>query len=361
MITRRIVARSAAAMAVLAITASAQAADWFPQPVNLTTADGKTTQVEYQAQTKKASRNWKICVSYPHMKDPFFLASDYGAVEEAKRLGVSVQVLDAGGYTQLSNQISQIEDCVAGGANAVVMVAIAADGMDNLLRSLKEKNIVVVDAINGVTSKDVSARVLTNPHDEAMRAGQYLAKKHPKGTLAVHVGWLPGPAGAGFVEAFNAGFHEGIKGSAVVVDETKYGDVGKEVQGRLVEDMLQTHKDLDYVVGTAVMVEAAIPLLRARKLDKKVKLVSVYLTPGVYQALKGNRIEAAGVAPVVLTSRMQIDTAVRILEEGKNREPVATVNTLGKVYTPATVKEINPLDVLAPASFKPIFSFNGAK
>lgn len=72
----------------------------------------------------------------------------------------------------------------------------------------------------------------------------------------------------------------------MVIAETKYGDVGKEIQARLVEDMLQTHKDLDYIVGTAVMVEGALPLLKARKLLDKVKLVSVYMTPGVYQGLK---------------------------------------------------------------------------
>ena len=33
-------------------------------------------------------------MSLPHMKDPFFLAANYGVVEEAKRLGVRVRTLD---------------------------------------------------------------------------------------------------------------------------------------------------------------------------------------------------------------------------------------------------------------------------
>ena len=183
----RIAARTAVALAISGFTLSAQAADWFPEPINKTAADGTVTLTEYQARTEKATQNWKICVSYPHLKDPFFLAANYGAVEEAKRLGVSIQVLDAGGYTQLNNQITQIEDCVAGGAQAVVLVAVSADGMDNLLRSLRDKNIVVIDATNGVSSDDVDARVLTNPHDEAYRAGEWLAKKHPKGSPEVRV------------------------------------------------------------------------------------------------------------------------------------------------------------------------------
>lgn len=332
------------------------AADWFPLKVNQVGVDGEVVQIDYEGQ-KKASQNWPICVSFPHMKDPFWLAANYGVVEEAKRLGVSVQVLDAGGYTQLNNQISQIENCVAGGAKAVVMVSIDAEGVGNLLKQLKEKNIVVIDAFNGSKSTDVAARVLTNPRDEGFRAGEYLAKKHPKGTPEVRVGWLPGPAGAGFVEGFNAGFKDGIKDSAVVIAETKYGDVGKEIQARLVEDMLQTHKNLDYIVGTAVMVEGALPLLKARKLLDKVKLVSVYMTPGVHQGLKKAEIEAAGVAPIVTTAKMTIDSAVRILEQGDKPEALTRVDTIGTVYTPADVSEFDPAITFAPAGFRPVFSF----
>ncbi len=329
---------------------TAQAADWHPLKVQ-STVDGKVSQVAYSP-IAKVSKPWSVCVSFPHMKDPFFLAANYGMVEEAKRLGVQVQFLDAGGYGQLNTQVSQIENCVAGGAQAVVMVAIAADGMNNLLAELKKKNIPVVDAINGVHSKDTGARVLTSPRDEGFRAGQYLAKKYPKGGKVAKVAWLPGPAGAGFVEAFNAGFFEAVKDSGVQVVETKNGDVGKEVQARLVEDLLQTHKDLDYLVGTAVMAEAAVPILRARNLQNKVKLVSVYMTPGVYQGLKSKSIEAAGSAPVVLTARIMLDAAVRLLE---NKVEFKDVGTLGQVYTQADVQTLVADTVLAPATYKPVF------
>lgn len=350
--------RCVTAAAVLVAAATAQAADWFPVPVKITAPDGKVTMGEYQGQTK-AQKDWSICVSYPHMKDPFFVASDYGVVEEAKRLGVRVQVMDAGGYTHLATQISQIENCVAGGANAVVMVAIQRDGMNNLLSDLKKKNVVVVDAVNGVSSNDVDARVLTSPHDEGFRAGEYLAKKFPKGGQAVRVGWLPGPAGAGFVDAFNKGFFAAIKDSAVQVVETKNGDVGKDVQARLVEDILQAHPDVNYLVGTAVMAEAAVPLLRARNLEGKVKLVSIYLTPGVLRDVKSGAIEATGIAPVVTTARMSIDTAVRLLNDRANgkSEPLQEYDTIGRTYTKADINSVDPLTALAPAGFRPIFHY----
>ena len=329
---------------------------WYPLDANATNAAGEAALVQLTplSATEKASKNWNICVSVPHMKDPFFLAMNYGITEEAKLLGVDVQTMDAGGYDHLADQVSQVENCVAGGADAVVLVAISQDGMGNLMNELKEKGIPVIAAINPVIG-ETAARVLTSPYDEGKRAGEYLAAKHPAGSDAVQVGWLPGPAGAGFVTAFDEGFKTGIAGSAVNIAETKNGDVGKEVQAALVEDMLQTHPDLNYVVGTAVMVEGALPLLKSQDLQDKVKLVSVYTTPGVYEALKAGQIEAAGSAPVVLTSRVVLDQAVRVLE---GKLEYTDIGTLGMVYTPETAGELDPLSVLPPAGFAPVFSLD---
>ena len=348
------VTRLAGAAALMLATTTANAAEWFPLTVNNTDANG-TAQVQYHA-LPKAAKEWSICVSFPHMKDAFWLAANYGVVEEAKRLGVKLQVLDAGGYTQLSNQISQIENCAAGGANAVVIGAISQDGLSNLVSELKKKNIPVVDAFNGIVSKDVGAHVVTIPREEGERAGRFLATRHPAGSKAVKVAWLPGPAGAGWVELFNEGFTSAIKGSAVQIAETKYGDTGKEVQSRLIEDLLQTHKDIDYVVGNAVTAEAAVPVLRARGLNGKVKVVSVYMTPGVYQGLKNKSIEAAGMAPVVLTGRIAIDQAVRLIEK---KDVLTNVGPLGRVYTSGDINTLNPTRVLAPAGFKPTFKVGG--
>jgi len=350
MTTRRPFACLAVATLLIA-PGMAFAADWFPLPVNSTTTDDKVTQVDYVA-LPKATQPWDICVSFPHLKDSFWLAANYGVVEEAKRLGVRASVLDAGGFTQLNNQISQIENCVAGGAKAVIIGAISQDGLGNLLGELKKKNIPVVDAYNGIASKDVGARSLTLPRDEGWRAGRYLAEKHPKGSAPVRVAWFPGPAGAGWVELFNNGFLDAIKDSAVRVAETKYGDTGKEVQTRLIEDILQTHKDIDYIAGTAVTAEAAVPVLRGRGLTSKVNVVSVYLTPGVYQGLKNKSIEASNMAPVVLVGRIAVDQAVRLIE---GKDVLRDVGPIGRMYTKDDIDTLETDTVLAPSNFRPVF------
>jgi protein TorT len=211
----------------------ASAADWFPYKAEATepafSAEGKKSPIDYTP-LAKASKKWDICVSFPHMKDAYWLGVDYGVIEEARRQGVKLQVADAGGYTNLAKQVSQIEDCVARGANAVIIGAISGDGLNNVIKATAAKKVPVIDLVNGISSPDLSAKSLVSFYTMGQSTGEYLAKKHPAGSAPVKVGWFPGPAGAGWVEAAHKGFMDAVKGSAVVVLDPKYGDTGKEAQ-----------------------------------------------------------------------------------------------------------------------------------
>ena len=346
----------AAIAALLAGTAgAASAADWFPYPVEVwdppfDMASPRHT-VDY-VPLEKASKPWELCVSFPHMKDAYWLAVDYGVVDEAKRQGVKMQLVEAGGYTELPKQISQIEDCVAAGADAVIIGAISFDGLNNLVTEIRKKNIPVIDVINGISSTELSAKSLVSFGEMGAAAGEYLAKLHPAGSAGVKVAWFPGPPGAGWVEAGNTGFLGAIEGSAVEVVETKYGDTGKEVQAKLVEDTLQAHPDISYVVGTAITTEAAIPILRDRGLQDKVKLLAYYYTPGVDQGIRRGQILAAPTDSPVIQGRIAIDQAVRILE---GKDYIKHAGPALRVVSQDDVQDFDSASTLAPEGFKPVF------
>ena len=349
----------AALVAVAALmSGAAHAAEWYPYPaaqiVPPFAADGKSSDVQYSP-LDKASKPWDICVSFPHMKDAYWLGVDYGVTEEAKRLGVKLNVLDAGGYTELNKQISQIEDCVSSGANAVVIGAISGDGLNNLVSEVAKKRIPVIDVINGISSPDVSAKSLVSFYTMGQETGTYLAKKYPAGSPEVEVGWFPGPAGAGWVEDANRGFLDAIKGSAVKVSETKYGDTGKEVQLKLVEDALQANPKIRYIAGTAVTAEAAQGLIRERGLQGKVDLIAFYMTPGVYEGIKRGQILAAPADSMVIQGRIAVDQAVRILE---GKDFVKHVGPKIFVVDASNVKTVAQENILPPNGFKPVFHVN---
>ena len=347
-----------AGVAGFAAAAPVAAAEWFPYKAEEVTPafdpNGKVSPVEY-APLDKASKPWKICVSFPHMKDAYWLGVDYGVVEEAKRLGVSMNLVEAGGYTELNKQISQIEDCVANGAQAVAIGAISADGLNNLIKELRTKNIPVIDVINGINSPDISAKSLVSFYTMGHATGEYLAEKHPAGSPPVKVGWFPGPAGAGWVEAANKGFMDAVKGTAVDVLPPKYGDTGKEVQLKLVEDVLQANPDIKYIAGTAVTAEASIGLLRERGLTDKIGLLAFYITPGVYDGIERGFITAAPADSMVIQGRIAIDQAARLLE---GKDIVKHVGPKIFVVDKSNLKTVPHDNILPPNDFKAVFKVN---
>ncbi|MCT8971325.1 TMAO reductase system periplasmic protein TorT [Microbaculum marinisediminis] len=346
---------AAVAAILVGAAGAASAADWFPYPVESWDPPfdmaSPRTSVEY-VPLDKASKPWELCVSFPHMKDAYWLGVDYGVSEEAKRLGVKMQLVEAGGYTELQKQVSQIEDCVAAGADAVIIGAISFDGLNNLVSEIRKKDIPVIDVINGMSSPELSAKSLVSFGEMGAKAGQFLAEAHPAGSETVKVGWFPGPAGAGWVEAGNTGFIGAVDGSAVEVVETKYGDTGKEAQSKLVEDTLEAHPDLDYIVGTAVTAEAAVPILRDRGLTDQVKVLSYYFTPGVDQGIRRGQILAAPTDSTVIQGRIAVDQAVRILE---GKDYMKHVGPALYVVSQDTIKDFDPSSTLAPDGFKPVF------
>lgn len=310
-----------------------------------------TRQMEY-VPLAKADKKYDICASFPHMKDSYWLAADYGMIQEARRQGVKLQIVEAGGYTELNRQISQIEDCVSAGAQAVIIGAITSDGLNNLIADVKKKGVKVVDTINGVSSKDIDAKSIISWELVGKTIGQFLAAKHPKGGPTVEVGWFPGPAGAGFVEDATRGFQAGVKDSAVKVVEVKYGDTGKEVQTKLIEDTLQAHPEIKYIAGSAVAAEAAIPIVRARGLDSNVGILSYYFTPGMRQGIERGQVLAAASDSTVMQGRMAVDQAVRILE---GKDFMKHIGPSILVITKDNIGSQEMTALLAPDNFSPVF------
>ena len=67
---------------------------WWPFKV-IDMSSGTPKTVDYTP-PMKASKPWKICVLFPHMKDTFWVAVDYGIAQEAERLGVVDDALSGG-------------------------------------------------------------------------------------------------------------------------------------------------------------------------------------------------------------------------------------------------------------------------
>ncbi|GAA1822700.1 TMAO reductase system periplasmic protein TorT [Planosporangium flavigriseum] len=302
------------------------------------------------------TKPWKICATVPHLKDEVWVAVNYGMTAETRRLGVEMQFNDAGGYTEVTNQVSQIENCVSNGANAIVIGAVSQDSLNPAIEAAVAKGVVVVDAGNGVTSPKVQGRAVVDYYEMGKAVGENLVKQNK----ALRVALLPGPAGAGWSERSAKGFKEAVAGSQVQLVDTKYGETGKEVQLRLVEDTLASHKDLDAIVGTAVTVDVAQAVLNERSLTDKIGLYGTYLNPTTLDLIKAGRAVCAPTEQPVMTFRIAVDTAVRLLEkkplkEGFERNAPRPLMACGeKAGSANNIKSFDASTSFAPKGWKPV-------
>ncbi|MGE3149831.1 MAG: TMAO reductase system periplasmic protein TorT [Pseudorhodoplanes sp.] len=300
---------------------------------------------------KSATKKWHVCVAFPHMKDAYYIARAYGVHEEAKRQGITATILDAGGYTNLPKQISQIEDCVARGGNAVASVAISKVGLLKLIEELDKKGIPVIDMGAGVESPLIKARTSAEWAVAGAATGEYLAKKHPKGSGKAKMVWLAGPPGALWAEEATKGMQAGIANSDVEIVKIAYGDTGKEIQMKLVDDALQTYPDLKIIGGVAPGIEGAVQILREKN-KPEIETISYYVTPGIEEGVKAGRIMAMVSDNVVTGARISIDQAVRILEK---KELIQNAARQFELVDQSNIKTYDRASILAPAGFTPVF------
>jgi periplasmic protein TorT len=325
---------SSVIVATLLALPTAMAEDaWYPAQIDVWSPPfnaGHQHALQQYMPPKQASRPWRICASIPHLKDDYWLAVNFGLVNEAKRLGVALNLYEAGGYENLATQQSQIAECVTRNkADALIIGAISAVGLNSVIADYSAKGMPVIDLINGINSDQITARVAADFYDMGLAAGKYLTALQSDTQKAAKVAWFPGPAGAAWVEA---------------------GDNG---QTRLIETMRDSHPDIDFIAGTAVSAEAAVQVLQKRNLEQRIKIIAYYFGPGVYRAIKRGAILAAPSDSQAVLARISIDQAVRALEKQR------MIRHLGVTIKMVDLKSLSEFDLnssIAPAGFRPIFS-----
>ena len=256
-----------------AAAATAADAPWWPVKVNSYYGSYDAMQKEAGKPAKslegpkpeawvppaKANKPYVLGVSFPHLKDPYWLAVNYGIVKEAERLGIGIQLVAAGGYTELQKQVDQVENLSQQNVDGIILASISYAALDPLVSETVKKGKPVIEVINDIQAPDIQAKALVSFFDMGFKAGEYVIAD-AAGKPQVNVVFLPGPAGSGWAPDTVDGFKEAVKKfpGKVNILAVKWGDTGKNVQLSLIEDVLQTFAQIDYLIGNAVAADAAV-------------------------------------------------------------------------------------------------------
>ncbi|MFP2605437.1 TMAO reductase system periplasmic protein TorT [Escherichia marmotae] len=295
----------------------------------------------------KVKRSWKLCALYPSLKDSYWLSLNYGMQKAARRYGVDLKVLEAGGYGQLATQQAQIEQCKQWGAEAILLGS-STTSFPELQKQVE--SLPVIELVNAIDDSQVTSRVGVPWFQMGYQPGRYLVQWSNGKPLNVLL--MPGPDNAGGSKEMVAGFRAAIAGSPVRIVDIALGDNDIEIQRNLLQEMLERHPEIDVVAGTAIAAEAAMG--EGRNLKTPLTVVSFYLSHQVYRGLKRGRVIMAASDQMVWQGELAVEQAIRQLQ-GQSVSDNISPPIL--ILTPKNADRKHIRRSLSPGGFRPVYFY----
>ena len=308
-----------------------------------------TEKIHYNALTA-VQKNWRICALVPHLKDAYWIGINYGLVSHAKKLGINLELFEAGSYDRKDQQRKQLEHCLTAPFDAILLGTVSPDLLKHYKGTINKPIIALVNQLN---SPIITTRVGVNWYQMGWIAGNYIHQSQPKAPAdkPVKVALLTGPEGVGGSSWVELGILDAIANSSIAVSSIRHTDNNRNLYRDQLHHLLNDHVP-DYILGSAVAIEAAIGALQHKQLTKQVKLVSSYLSPATLRGLYRNKVAFSTDDQVVLQGKLAIDVVVKELEGAApfgDIGPQILKLSQGKV-------SFNALEnSLAPADFYPVY------
>ncbi|MDV7145854.1 TMAO reductase system periplasmic protein TorT [Tropicimonas sp. TH_r6] len=263
------------------------------------------------ASSAPPTRDLSVCVVVPHFKDEYWLSVAYGLETEAEAAGVSLWTYESGGYHALQRQIELLGDCVARGADAILLGAVSADDPDLLGRiSALSERTPILALVNELRSPELAGAIGVDWRDMGSAIGRFLAERHPDPGQSATAVLISGPRESGWAPLLEAGLRQGLLGSGVSIVDVRSADTGLREQMREVELALQEHPGIDYLIGSAPATEAAIGLLAAGPHQAPPSLLATYISHSIRRGLSGGRVLSVPFDDPVEQGRLGIQMAL---------------------------------------------------
>ena len=100
------------------------------------------------ASAEKADKEYKIAISHQHMTNAFQNSVTEGADKAAEELGVTVQHFDAN--QDVAQQISDIEQCISDGYDAIIFEPVDPAGLSDVAKKVMDAGIVCINYVSKI-------------------------------------------------------------------------------------------------------------------------------------------------------------------------------------------------------------------
>lgn len=182
------------------------AADIFHQPLDCDDQLSIEDLLAFRA--PKAKKPYHITVMEVSLAGYYYQAIAYGAEKAAKDAGATVDVVAGNGYTTPQAQLSQVENAIQRGTDAIVLAPVDLYGSAPVVQKAKAAGIPVINMSTEVNSPDLAGTVLQDDYRLGQQGADQLARLAPDGGQGVV---LAGPATATWSRKRAAGFADRLK------------------------------------------------------------------------------------------------------------------------------------------------------
>jgi ribose transport system substrate-binding protein len=232
-------------------------------------ADGPTCSLEQYGGTELDLKNAVVGFSQSEKEaNPFRIAETQSIKDEAQKLGVK-ELLTTNANSQLGKQISDIQDMINTGAQALIVAPLNSDGLEPALAAARAKNIPVLTVdrkVNSEPCKDYVAFLGSNFVEQGKRAAQEMTKAlGGKGKVAI----LLGASGNNVTTDRTKGFVDEIEASSpdieIVAQQT--GEFARDKGQQVMEQIIQAQPDITgvYAENDEMALGALVALKSAGK------------------------------------------------------------------------------------------------
>ena len=295
-----------------------------------------------------ANQAWRLCVLVPHLKDTYWTGINYGLVEQAKALNIELALFEAGSYYGLDKQLSQLDNCIQQDYDAIIIGSVSP----NLLRDYGQPiTKPVVALVNRLSHEQVNTRIGVNWYQMGVNAAKHILQQSNK---PIKIALLTGPDKLGGSDSVEQGLIDTLKDSPTTISAIHHADNNRNLYRDELEALLNNQTP-DYILGSAVAVEAGVSILRQYQLTDKVKLISSYLSPAVLRGIYRGKVEFSNDDQVVLQGKLAVDITVRELQGAKAFGDIGPkIQSLYPKHINNNVLETS----LPPADYYPIYRVN---
>ncbi len=297
-----------------------------------------------------AQKKITLGLSWPALTHSFWIPMYYGVTDEAKKHGVELVLLDAGGFDRLDRQISQMENLIQRKVDAILIGATSAEGVVPVVEEAVRRGIPVIGLGSQPKTDKVLTRILADDYGMGRLQAEVLGK-----TLGgkAKTAMMSGPPGLNWTLDRAKGFRETLAKQfpAMQVVAEQWTPVSRPQAMSLMEDWIQRFPDLaGLYTANDDLAAGAMEAIKAAGKAGKVKVTSANPTSIGMEYLKQGFIVGQAIQQTVLQGRLAVRTAVDHLNGKPVQKQIVTPVLL---LTPENLTTFDFSNVLQPEGFRP--------